>query len=49
LRGAAGRGPRPPTPGRGPGRPPGSGMGGMRFPLRPSLPTQMSFSRPYFL
>ena len=49
LRGAAGRGPRPPTPGRGPGRPPGSGMGGMRFPLRPSMPTQMSFSRPYFL
>merc|ERR1719288_644521 len=32
LRGSAGRGPRPPTPGRGPGRPPGSGMGGMRFP-----------------
>ena len=49
MRGASGRGPRPPTPGRGPGRPPGSGMGGMRFPLRPSMPTQMSFSRPYFL
>ena len=49
LRGSSGRGPRPPTPGRGPGRPPGSGVGGLRFPMRPTLPTQMSFSRPYFL
>ena len=39
----------PGGPGRGPGRPHGPGMGGMRFPMRPSLPTQMSFSRPYFM
>merc|ERR1712038_585147 len=40
LRGSSGRGPRPPTPGRGPGRPPGSGVSGLRFPMRPTLPTQ---------
>ena len=53
LKGVPARGPRvsmgPGGPGRGPGRPHGPGMGGMRFPMRPTLPTQMSFSRPYFM
>ena len=44
-----GRGGRAPNRGRLPSSSMPAGMAGMRFSMRPSLPGQMTFTRPYFM